>query len=103
MDIEHIRHMIREDLVYTSKEFNKRGDERGFTLKLACEMIEKSGRIIEERKGEKPYPKCTIRGSAQREVGGVTIIDELNVACALGDMVIFITGYWESDKPRRGR
>lgn len=103
MDIEHIRHMIHEELIYTSREFNKRMDERGFTLKLACEMIKRTGRIIEERSGDGPYPKCTIRGSAQRVVGGVTIIDELNVSCAIGDVVIFVTGYWESDRPRRGR
>ena len=103
MDIEHIRYMIREGLTCTSKEFNKRADERGFTLKLACEMIEKQGRIIEERRGDGPFPKCTIKGSAQRRVGGITIIDELYVACAVDEEVVFVTGYWESDRPRKGR
>jgi hypothetical protein len=103
VDIEHIRMMIREGLFYTSKEFNKRSDERGFTLELTCEMIKVQGRIVEERKGGGPYHKCTVQGAAQRTIGGVTILDELTVSCAMGDEVVFITGYWESDRPRRGR
>lgn len=103
VDIEHIRLMIRENLIHTSKEFNKRADERGFTLQLACEMIERQGRIVEERPGDGPLPKCTIKGSAQRTIGGVKIIDELYISCAVGDDVVFVTGYWESDRPRKGR
>jgi hypothetical protein len=94
---------IHIGLLHTSKEFNKRCDERGFTLELTCEMIKVYGRVMDERKGGGPYSKCTIKGTAPRTIGGVTILDELTVSCAVGDEVVFVTGYWESDRPRRGR
>lgn len=98
MDLEHIKRLIEEGKFYTTKEFNKRQDQRGFTLKQVCEMILTTGQIVRIKRRVGPYPEFTIKGSVGRKVGGITIIDELSVACAAGEEIVFITGYWERER-----
>ena len=54
-------------------------------------------------------PKKVLGGPAnrslahRRKVAGIEIKDELHIAVAMGDELVFITGYWKNDRPRRKR
>ena len=100
MDIDTIRELLRQGKYATTREFHRRGDRRGFSLSDA-QMVVEVGSVIEERPDGKPCPKCTISGVISRDVAGVVIRDELHIAIALCDDVVFITGYWKNDRPRR--
>lgn len=102
MDIDTIRELVRQGRFATTREFHRRGDRRGFSLEDALSVVE-VGAVIEERPDGKPCPKCTVSGVVPRDVAGVEIRDELHVAIALCDEVVFVTGYWKNDRPRRKR
>ena len=86
----------------TTREFQRRADRRGFTLRDATTVIE-VGAVVEERPDQKPYAKATVAGTVERDVAGVTIRDELHIAVALGDDIVLLTGYWKNDRPSRKR
>lgn len=97
MDIDHLRYMLREGLYRSTQEFDRRLDEREFTLKQAMEAVF-CGRIVRETPGGRGLPKCTVEGFVPRKVAGLEVpeLGALQVACAVGDEVIFITGYWRT-------
>jgi hypothetical protein len=102
VDIDSIRVLVAEERYVVSHEFHRRADQRGFSLTLAILAIE-TGSIVEERPDQTPFPKCTVAATVPRNLAGVTIGDELHVALAVGDFVVFMTGYWKRDRPRRGQ
>ncbi|MDI6791933.1 MAG: DUF4258 domain-containing protein [bacterium] len=103
MDIDHIRIFWQNEEVEFSGEVLMRVKQREVSSRNIEEVIIK-GRIVEQRPGSKPYPKCTIRGWTNRKVGGLTLPEpqQLNVACGVGDVLYVITVYWEDEALRRG-
>lgn len=97
MDIDSIRYLIRDGRYRTTKELDRRINEREFTLEQVKEALF-TGRVIrEEPRQRKGYPKCTIRGYTHRKVANLKLpgLFELEVGCAVADdVVIFLTAYW---------
>ena len=102
MDIDTLRVLLEEGRYDTTREFHRRSDRRGFSLQDA-KMVIRVGAVIEERHDEKPCPKCTVAAVIPRQVAGVEIRDELHVAVAVCEDLVFVTGYWKNDRPRRKR
>jgi hypothetical protein len=100
MDIDTIQALVEEGAYLLSEEFKERMDQREFNLEQALAVVRR-GMVIEERSGEKPYPKCTLASAMLRNVAGVQVPDELRVALAIGPRILFITGYWKGDRPSR--
>jgi hypothetical protein len=87
---------VQNDEYRTTYEFDERMNQREFTLDQVKHVIQ-TGRIVrEETRVRGGYPKCTVRGFVWREIGGLRLTDpcELEVACGVGDVVVFITAYW---------
>ncbi|MBC8230684.1 DUF4258 domain-containing protein [bacterium] len=96
MDIDSIRFLVYEGSYRTTLEFERRLAQRDVTLEQVRQVIY-SGRIVREEKGRRgSFPKATIRGFVTTDAEGnsVPLPIELEVACAVGDEVIFITVYW---------
>jgi hypothetical protein len=98
MDLDVIRFFVREERYRTTLEFERRLAERDIALKQVLQVVY-SGRIVRQESGKRGgLPKCTIRGFVSTDADGnlVPVPIELEVACAVGDEVIFITAYWLS-------
>lgn len=96
MDIDSVRWLVQNDEYSTTREFDRRLEERKVTMEQVKQVIA-TGRIVREEPGRAPlWPKCTIRGFVSTDAEGnlLPIAIELKVACAVGDEVRFITVYW---------
>jgi hypothetical protein len=96
MDIELIRSLVCEGSYRTTLEFERRLSQCDVTLEQVRQAIY-SGRIVREEKGKRGgLPKATIRGfiTTDSEGNPAPLPIELEVACAVGDEVVFITVYW---------
>jgi hypothetical protein len=102
VDLDTLRVLLDEGRYVWSDEFQERADCRGFTRGQA-KLVIGHGKVVDERRDGKPYPKCTVAAVIVRDVAGVALLDELHVAVAVGPYLVFITGYWKNDRPDRKR
>lgn len=97
MDLDHIRAMVdAEDVRFTDK-FDRMLQARDFTWEQAREVVMR-GRVIDEEIHRGRAAKYVMEGLVSR---AKPVDDVLAIELAVTDAVIFISGYWPGDGPRR--